>query len=106
MEETVLPSRICGQQRCPINGGRAAGVEDFGGDYLFDFLRAYFTHSLRLQISDSGDTSAIRASYLKMVSQWHPDRFQVTVEEERKIAAEKFRNITDAYNLLKEVREV
>jgi DnaJ-class molecular chaperone len=39
-----------------------------------------------------------------MVSQWHPDRFQV--EEERKIAAEKFRNITDAYNLLKEVREM
>jgi DnaJ-class molecular chaperone len=58
---------------------------------------------LPLQISDSGDASAIRGAYLRMVSQWHPDRFQQ--EEDRKVAAEMFRNVTDAYNLLKELRE-
>ena len=56
-----------------------------------------------VQVSDSGDASAIRAAYLKMVSLWHPDRFQR--EEERKVAAEMFRNVTDAYNLLKEIRD-
>ena len=53
-----------------------------------------------LQISDAGDASAVRAAYLRMVSLWHPDRFQL--EEDRKKAAEMFRKVTDAYNLLKE----
>uniref|UniRef100_A0A7S0M9T1 J domain-containing protein n=1 Tax=Cryptomonas curvata TaxID=233186 RepID=A0A7S0M9T1_9CRYP len=56
-----------------------------------------------LKVTDAGDASAIRGAYLRMVSQWHPDRFQK--EEERKTAAEMFRNVTDAYNLLKELRE-
>ena len=55
------------------------------------------------QVTDAGDASAVRGAYLKMVSQWHPDRF--LVEEERKVAAERFRQITDAYNTLKEMRE-
>ncbi|EKX45909.1 hypothetical protein GUITHDRAFT_108360 [Guillardia theta CCMP2712] len=53
-----------------------------------------------LGVSDAGDAGAIRKSYLSLVNKWHPDRFQEPSEKAK--ASERFREVQEAYEVLKE----
>jgi len=52
-----------------------------------------------LGLNKGASQEEIRKAYLKMAQTWHPDKHQG--EEEKKIAEEKFKNIGEAYENLK-----
>ena len=55
-----------------------------------------------LGISDAGDAGAVRATYLRLVNKWHPDRFHHHTAEEQSAAGAMFRKVQEAYELLRE----
>lgn len=54
----------------------------------------------RLQLPGDASKDEIRRAYRKLASDYHPDRFETHSEEEKAEAAEKFRAIKEAYELL------
>jgi hypothetical protein len=53
-----------------------------------------------LGVSETSTLKQIKAAYRKMVSKWHPDRFDLRTEEVRQRANERMAAINEAYHLL------
>lgn len=48
----------------------------------------------------------VRKAYRTMAKQYHPDRYNAATEEKRRDITARFRNINDAYELIKQIRKM
>lgn len=53
-----------------------------------------------LGVERDADEKAIKKAYRVLANEWHPDKHQVDGEEQRKVAEEKFKQISEAYSVL------
>ena len=53
-----------------------------------------------LGVDKNADEKEIKKSYKKLALQWHPDKFATKSESEKKEAEDKFKEITEAYDVL------
>ena len=53
-----------------------------------------------LGVDKNADTETIKKAYKKLALKWHPDRFSNASEKEQKEAEEKFKEISEAHDVL------
>lgn len=53
-----------------------------------------------LGVSKDASDKDLKSAYRKLAKTWHPDKFGDKIEKEKKEAEEKFKEITEAYNIL------
>jgi len=58
-----------------------------------------------LGVTEGVDPRALKKAYRKKALKWHPDKNSNGTEEEKKIAEEKFKDITEAYEVLSDERK-
>lgn len=59
-----------------------------------------------LGLTPSATDDAVRKAYRALAKRYHPDRYNAASEEERNNATARFRNIREAYELIKQLRDM
>lgn len=59
-----------------------------------------------LEIDKSATDSEVKKAYRKMAMKYHPDKLKGLGEDHEKAAREKFQKVTDAYDAIKEERDM
>lgn len=59
-----------------------------------------------LGLTPTATDDAVRKAYRALVKRYHPDRYNAANEEEKKNATVRFRDITEAYELIKQIRKM
>lgn len=59
-----------------------------------------------LGITPEATDSEVKKAYRTMAKRYHPDRYTIASEEEKQKVTARFRNITDAYELIKQLRNM
>ena len=59
-----------------------------------------------LGLTPSATDEAVRKAYRALAKRYHPDRYNATNEEEKNNATARFRNISEAYELIKQIRKM
>ena len=59
-----------------------------------------------LGLTPTATDDAVRKAYRALAKRYHPDRYNAANEEEKKNATVRFRDITEAYELIKQVRKM
>ena len=59
-----------------------------------------------LELTPSATDDTVRKAYRALAKRYHPDRYNAASEDEKKNATVRFRNITEAYELIKQIRKM
>lgn len=59
-----------------------------------------------LELTPAATDDAVRKAYRTLAKRYHPDRYSESSEEEKQNVTSRFRNITEAYELIKQIRNI
>lgn len=59
-----------------------------------------------LELTPNASNGEVRSAYRRMAKRFHPDRYSAASDEERRNATARFRNINEAYELIKQLRNI
>ena len=59
-----------------------------------------------LELTPAATDDAVRKAYRTLAKRYHPDRYSESSEEEKQNITSRFRNITEAYELIKQIRNI
>ena len=91
-----------------VNGGERGNSHSYYGDNGYGSERhngvaaAYQT----LGVNPDATNEEVKTAYRSLVKKYHPDRYATQSEQAQKAAAEKFKQIQDAYEKIKAARGV
>lgn len=59
-----------------------------------------------LNVSESATNEEIKKAYYRLAMKYHPDKVAYLGDEQKYIAEQKFKEINEAYELIKELRGI